>query len=219
MDESEFAYPVNYLRPGWPLRALLLDLDEWVTKGMEPPASRYPHLKGQLVPRGDVRFPRIPSVKFPPYLPGNWSLFFGPEFLISGIISNEPPQVGREYVVLVPQVDEDGNETGGIRLPDVSVPLGTFTGWNFELPLMPNLRYLAGLRGSFIAFARTSAERSAKGDPRLSLEERYHSRDEYLDRVRRSAEQLVSQRFLRAEDIAAILQESKERWDGVNLFH
>jgi hypothetical protein len=164
-------------------------------------------------PESPVSFPKIPGVQFPPYMPRNWRLDFGPEFGPRGIITREPPGVQSAYTVLVPQVDADGNDLGGIRLPEVAVPLGTFTGWNYELPVISNLDYLAGLRGSFIPFSATSTDRRASGDVRLSISERYESRDAYLGLARASAQLLVSRRFLRSEDIDAILEEGVQHWD------
>src|ERR1700689_489520 len=115
-------------------------------EGVQPPASVYPQLKSELVHNNQVSFPKIPGVQFPPYMPRNWRLDFRPEFGPRGIITREPPGVQSAYTVLVPQVDADGNDLGGIRLPEVAVPLGTFTGWNYELPVISNLDYLAGLR-------------------------------------------------------------------------
>jgi hypothetical protein len=210
---AQFTSFTNFARPGWAFRALLLALDDWVSRGIQPPASAYPHFKNQLVRREQVNFPKIPGVEFPAYMPRNWRVDYGHDFLAKGIIANEPPKLQAPYTVLVPQVNRDGNDLGGIALPDVSVPLGTFTGWNYELPVLSNFDYLAGLRGSFIPFPVTIHDRNASGDPRLSVSERYNSRDEYLRQVRAAAQSLVSRRLLRAEDVDAILEESGERWD------
>ena len=155
----------------------------------------------------------IPGVRYPAYMPRNWRLDYGPDFTANGIIANEPPKLGQPYVVLVPRVDRDGNDLGSIALPEVAVPLGTFTGWNYQLPVLSNLNYLAGLVGSFIPFPRTAEERKASGDARLSIAERYSGRGDYVERVRASVERLVSRRLLRVEDANAILEESAARWD------
>jgi Alpha/beta hydrolase domain len=203
----------NFASAGWSFRALLLDLDEWVAKGAKPPDSAYPHAGRDLVSRERVVFPRIPGVEFPPYMPRNWRVDYGPDFSVKGIIANEPPKLGQPYTVLVPRVNRDGNDLGGIALPDVAVPLGTFTGWNYQLPVLSNLNYLAGLVGSFIPFPRTAEERKASGDARPSIAERYSGRDDYIEKVRASVESLVSRRLLRAEDANAIVDESAVRWD------
>jgi len=203
----------NFASAGWSFRALLLDLDEWVTKGAKPPDSAYPHPGADLVSRDRVEFPKVPGVEFPPYMPRNWRLDYGPEFSAKGIIANEPPKLGQPYMVLVPRVDRDGNDAGGIALPDVAVPLGTFTGWNYQLPVLSNLNYLAGLVGSFIPFPLTAEDRKTSGDARLSIAERYSGRDDYIEKVRISVQGLVSRRLLRAEDVNAIVEESAARWD------
>jgi len=208
----------NFARADWSFRALLLDLDEWVTKGTKPPDSAYPHLSSgshaaDLVSRDRLESPQIPGARFPAWMPGNWRMDYGPDFSAKGIIANEPPKVGAPYTVLVPRVDRDGNDVGGIALPDVAVPLGAFTGWNYQLPVQPNLKYLAGLVGSFIPFPRTAKERKTSGDARLSIEERYSGHDDYLEKVRDAAQSLVSRRLLRAGDVDAIVAESATRWD------
>ena len=211
--ESTFENPGNFARADWSFRAVLLDLDEWVTKGTPPPDSAYPHLAADLVSREQVGFPSVPGVRFPAYMPRNWRVDYGPEFMTKGIIAIEPPKLGQPYAVLVPRANRDGNDSGGISLPEVAVPLGTFTGWNYQLPAMPDLDYLAGLVGSFIPFAGTARERKASGDARLSIAERYSGREDFLDKVRSSAQNLVSRRLLRAEDVNAIVAESGARWD------
>jgi hypothetical protein len=146
-------------------------------------------------------------------MPLNWRVDYGPDFQTRGIIANEPPKLGQAYTVLVPRVDGDGNDRGGILLPHVAVPLGTFTGWNYQLPRLPDLNYLAGLIGSFIPFALTAQERKTSGDTRLSLAERYADRDAYIGKVRAAAQALTGRRLLRTEDVNAIVRESEVRWN------
>ena len=203
----------NFASAGWSFRALLLDLDEWVTRGAKPPESAYPHLGADLVNRDRVEFPGVPGVEFPPYMPRNWRVDYGPDFLTEGIIAYEPPKLGQPYTVLVPRVNRDGNDSGGIALPEVDVPLGTFTGWNYQLPELRNLDYLSGLAGSFIPFALTAEQRKTSGDPRKSIAERYSGRDDYLEKVRASVQKQVTRRFLRAADVDAIVEQGAVRWD------
>jgi hypothetical protein len=203
----------NFASAGWEFRALLLDLDSWAAKGAKPPDSAYPHLGPDLVPRVQVKAPRIPGVEFPAWMPRNWRMDFGPDFTAKGVISVEPPKLGAEYPILVPQVNRDGIDVGGVSIPDVAVPLGTFTGWNYRVPVHPNFDYLGGLVGSFMPFAWTAEERKASGDSRLSVAERYAGRDVYLDRVHAAAQKLVSQHLLRGEDVPAIVAEGATRWD------
>jgi len=103
----------------------------------------------------------------------------------------------------------------GIRLPETAVPLGTFTGRNVTIPQLSELRYLAGLIGGFEPFALTKEQRLANGDSRLSIAERYSGRQDYLDKVKRVANDLVRQRFLRAEDVPAVLQSAERMWNAI----
>ena len=115
--------------------------------------------------------------------------------------------------LLVPQVDEDGNERAGIHLPDVAVPLATYTGWNFRKPEIGSPDELVSLLGSSILFPATRAARAAARDPRRSIEERYASRDEYLTRVEEAADALVKRGYLIYDDEARILQRASDQWD------
>jgi hypothetical protein len=115
----------------------------------------------------------------------------------------------------VPQVNADGNDVSGIRLPELAVPLGTYTGWNITEPQLKELGYLSGLVGGFEPFAPTKPQREASGDSRLSIAERYTGRSDYLDKVKRAADDLVRQRFLRVEDVPAVLQAAERIWYAV----
>jgi hypothetical protein len=95
------------------------------------------------------------------------------------------------------------------------VPLGTHTGWNVSTFPLSGLQYLAGLVGSFAPFPHTRAERERSGDPRRSIEERYASRDDYLQRVRRAAAELVRQRFLRPADVDGVVTRAEQMWEVV----
>ena len=112
---------------------------------------------------------------------------------------------------LVPQVDLDGNELGGIRDPEVAVPLATTTGWNFRDPSVGNPGEIYQLLGSYIPFAPSRARR-VSGDPRSSIEERYRNVDDYLQRIRTATNALIRQRLLLAEDAESILERAKSHW-------
>ena len=122
---------------------------------------------------------------------------------------------GHTLPLLVSQVDADGNELGGIRLPDVSVPLATYTGWNFRSPAVGGSQELVALAGSSIPFAATKAKRTASGDPRLSVEERYTSKDDYLRRVREAADKLVKERYVLPTTWTPSSRGRGEMWDHV----
>lgn len=124
----------------------------------------------------------------------------GPEFE-RGLIAKEPPEedTTKEYAVLVPQIDADGNDLPGIRTPHIEVSLATFTGWNLRLPGYAE-HDLANLNGSYFAFAKTLGERQASGDTRSSLQERYRCRAHYVRAIAMAAQRLVEQRLLLEED-------------------
>ncbi len=209
-------HALNFAEQRWVLRALLLDLDDWVRLGTEPPPSRYPTIaRNELVPRQDVRFPKVPSLPFADYMPGVWRMDYGPEYSSTRVITKEPPALGSPYVVLVPQVNADGNDEGGIRLPELAVPLGTHTGWNVSTFPLSGFRYLAGLVGSFQPFARTRTDRAQSGDQRRSIEERYESRQDYLERVRRAATDLVRERFLLRSDVQGVVERAELTWETI----
>ena len=207
---------VNFAEQRWVTRALLVALDAWTRGDREPPSSQYPSVsKGELVPLEEVHFPKVPSFPFTTYMPRVWRMDYGPQYNTTRVISIEPPKTGEPYRVLVPQVNTDGNDVAGVRLPELAVPLGTYTGWNVTVPQLTDLRYLGGLIGGFDPFARTKEQRLANGDARLSIAERYNGRSDYLDKVRRAANDLVRQRFLRSEDVPAVLQSAERIWNAV----
>ena len=197
------------------MRALLVDMNAWITSGVRPPDSRIPLVaKDELVAPAALAFPKIPGVHVPkePYMA--YRLDFGPEFLTKGIVAFEPPKVGKPFPILVPQVDSDGNETSGIRLPDLAVPLATYTGWNLRSGEIGATDVAMDMVGSYLPFARTHAERDKSGDPRPSIEERYHSREEYVKQITATAKKLVEQRFLLERDVPALAARAAARWDA-----
>ena len=209
-DRGSCEYVTNTNRSAAPLlRALLVALDEWADKGIEPPGSNYPDVRrGTLATVEEVArtFPAIPGVSFPKTVNGLRVLGFGPTFSSTGGRQTVlPPTRGARYQVLVPTIDRDGHDIGGIRTVDIAVPVGTSTGWNL-FPAGARGRDLCALTGSFFAFAKTREQRLATGDPRLSLEERYGDHGGYVDAVRRAAADLVAERLLLREDAEVLVQ-------------
>jgi hypothetical protein len=119
---------------------------------------------------------------------------------------------GAQLPYLVPQVDADGNDRAGIKVPEVAVPLATYTGWNFSSADGESNR-LVNLLGSYIPFPRTKSEREQRGDPRPSIEERYPSRERYLALIRTAAEGLVRDRYMLKEDVDPVVRRAGEHWD------
>lgn len=199
--------PRNPLVPNPVLRALLVALDGWVVRGSEPPASRIPRrADGTLVaplPQAEMGFPKIPGVTYNGVLHTGDLFDFGPSF-DKGIVTVLPPVlVGTPYKALVPKTDADGNDIAGIRLPDVAVPLATYTGW--ALRAGPASADGCDAAGQKIDFKKTSAERTASGDPRLSVEERYATQQKYVELVTGSAKGLLTDRLLLSEDVDRII--------------
>jgi len=212
-EAQNLANPNNYR---WTLRALLVALDRWVKDGEEPPPSRYPKIAdGSLAPLSSVAFPKVPGVQFPARIQQAWHVDYGEEFRSAGIVTIEPPKVGSAFPMRLPQVDADGNETAGIRMPATAVPLATYTGWNLRSAGIGAPDELYSMVGSYIPFARTKAERVKTGDPRLSVEERYASKQAYLDRVRAAARDLVEGRYLLERDVAPVVARASAEWDFV----
>ena len=190
------------------LRAFVLALDRWVRDGIEPPASKYPKLAdGTLTTVANLRWPALPAVSSPKLIPEPHRA------AVDRGLSPEALAKGDVWPFLVPQVDEDGNELAGIRLPDQAVPIGTLTGWNFRSAATGNPKVIVPLLGSLIPFAKTPADRA--GDPRKSLDERYRGKSDYLGRVTEVGLGLVKQGYVLREDLPFLLERAAAGWDWV----
>lgn len=195
------------------MRALFEAMDAWVSRDVAPPPSRYPRIAdGTLVPRERGGWPAIPGIVFPPPQLIAYRLDFGPNWS-RGIVENEPPKIGAPFVVRVPAVDADGNDRAGIRVPELVAPLATHFGWNYRDASIGAPEHLAGEIGSYLPFARTRADREARGDPRRSIEERYPDKAAYLAKVTAAANDLVAQRLLLARDVPAVISRASAHWD------
>jgi len=199
------------------LRAVLANLDRWVTDGVEPPPSAVPRLAdGTGVPAEATRpsFTRIPGARFPDRIERPRRLDFGPD-VARGIVHELPPKIGAPFVTFVPSVDDDGNDIPGVRPVELGAPLATFTGWNPRHPDQGVPGDLMSMLGSTLPFAVTRAAREASGDPRPSLEERYGSRGAYLARAREAAVRLAAERHMLAEDVDAVVERAGRLWDFI----
>jgi hypothetical protein len=189
--------PRNPHSPTPAQRALLVALDEW-TAGKAPPDTRTPTLRDKTFTTIDaLKFPAIPGIKVASRVNEQGVLrdWIKPVFEV-------------RYPVLITQINADGNEVAGIRLPEIAVPLATHTGWNEYAKPHPEGE-LCDRDGSYAPFAATRAEREAKNDPRLSLEERYGDHAGYVKQFTEATEQLVAERLLLREDADLLIAKAK----------
>jgi hypothetical protein len=196
------------------LRALLVALVDWVKDGREPPPSMYPtNSSGSLVPVDSARRPQIPRVPLAKIPAQPYRYDFGPRWK-EGIIDFEPPRIGAPYALRVSQVDSIGNDVGGIRSVEVRVPLATYFPWQLRTGAASDR--MVSFRGTFVPLPRTEAERASTHDPRPSIERLYGgSRAAFLKRVDAAAAELVAERFLLEEDVAAARARMAATWDWV----
>jgi hypothetical protein len=196
-------------------RAMISNMDAWVRTATAPPSSTYPTIAARtLVPLREYAFPKIPHTTLPSEANTAYRLDYGPNWR-DGILTLQPPHVGKPFPVLVPQVDADGNELGGIHLPEISVPLATYTGWNLRDPSIGAASQRVAMEGSYIPFAKDASARKQSGDPRKSIAERYPDREAYLGQFARAADELIQQRWILTEDRASLLQRGGEEWDSL----
>jgi Alpha/beta hydrolase domain len=206
--------PQNPIVGNQVLRALLTDLDEWVSMGREPPKNRVPRrADGTLapaLPQSGMGFPSIPGIAYNGIHHTGDLWDFGPNF-DDGIVAISPPiLLGTPYPVFVPKTDADGNDIAGVRTPDVAVPLATYTGWALRASPASETggaKIVDGCdaSGQRLPFQRTKSARLAAGDPRLSLEERYVDHATYVNMVTQAAQKLAQERLLLDQDVQAYI--------------
>ena len=202
-SSQEMGNPTDYW---WNMRALLTSLKDWVVDDVAPPPSSHPRFAdGNLVPPREIAFPAIPDVRSPSDRTGGERM--ANPWLDGGADG------GAELPILIPQVNDDGNETAGILHPEVAVPLATYTGWNFTNPDSGDPNTLVALAGSYIPFPATREQRERSNDPRRSIEERYDSRDDFLGKVEAAGRALIEQRYLLEPDLAPIMERAAAHWD------
>ncbi len=178
---------MNDYRPMY--RALLVAMNAWVKDGVAPPDSRYPRIdRGELVPFESVKNPAVPKQPM-----RAWRVDY----------RSEPPVLGKMYPLLVPAVDRDGNELGGVKMPEVSVPLATYTGWNFLADPNAPKGWVNDMVGSTLPFSAGEVKK------------RYVSREKYQELVRARAREMVKDRFLLERDVDAVVERSGRAWDWV----
>ncbi|UJR07270.1 hypothetical protein I4U23_011558 [Adineta vaga] len=212
------------------LRALYTALDQWID-GRSPPPSMVPSNTDKtavfssitddsplgigIVLQAALNWPTIPNVLYTGLVTVRNRFDFGPKFS-KGIISFAPPKsIGVYYPSFVSKVDSDGNELAGIRLPPVVVPVATYTGWNLR-----SVAYGGDdgceSTGSTIPFAPDKVTRIAKGDSRLSLEERYSTRNNYEKAIAAATKTLAQLRLLLPDDVQAYITASQKPIQVIN---
>jgi hypothetical protein len=186
---------IVYLRHGFTAA-----LDAWTREGVEPPPSRIPKIAdGTLVRPSELAVQSLHGVAVPKFAYDVYKLDLGPDW--SRGITAEPPKVEGTYANLVPQVGPDGNELAGVRLPELAVPLATYTGWNLRDPKVGFPEYRASFVGSFVAW------------PKSEISARYASADEYLGKFTTATLQLVESRFLVTDDVPKVIERGREEYN------
>jgi hypothetical protein len=219
-QQPQSPLPIKYF---W--RSMIANMDAWVRSNTLPPPSSYPRIDdGTLVPLGKYAFPEIPGVHRPHEANEAWHIDFGPYWrvgilnfsppapLLKGILSLQPPKVGAPFPVLVPQVDADGNERDGVRLPEITVPLATYTGWNLRDPSIGAPDQRVAFEASYLPFPKTAADRKKTGDPRRSIAERYSGAEDYMTHYKTAVDDLVKQRWILPEDREALIHNGELEW-------
>jgi hypothetical protein len=195
-------------------RALWIDIDQWID-GTAPPPSAIPHLaEGTLQPpkpQAGMGFPSIPGVTYTGLKTTRYRFNYGPTYYFNGIPTINPPVItspyednlanGPIYPSTIPKTDSDGNDIAGVRLPDVAVPIATYTGWALRSGAQANDGCESS--GQFIPFPATAAARIASGDPRTSVAERYPTFGSYYNKVAAAIQDLVNRRLYLPEDVAS----------------
>lgn len=199
------------------LRALLVRLEQWVMDDLEPPPGTFPTIAAATLVSPEISstgWPAIPGIPYNGKVNELPLLDYGPDYdfrNVTGILRLEPPRPKTEeyYRTLVPKVDRDGNETGGIRGINIRVPLGTYTGWALRREGYGK-GDLSSLNGMFIPFKKTKKDRKEASDPRKSLQERYRTHERYVEAVRIAAGELVREGFLLPEDARIEIEKAEK---------
>lgn len=213
-----YEHCTNALDHRYGMRALLVALQQWIEDRNDPPESIYPTIKAGTL--GTITqylelFPDIPSVRLPVANLQPPRLDLGARFEEEGIADIQPARLGQPFVTTVPLPDPDGIDRGGIRLPEIAVPVASYTGWNLRHANTGAPEKLARWSGSMLPFAADEPARAAAGDPRPSLAARYRSRDDYAREIRIAADKLIDRRLLLPGDSGQITAAALERYDRV----
>lgn len=208
-EPEEGQLPRNGLTYWYRMRALLVSFTDWITRDLEPLPSVYPsHAAGTLVDFREVNFPVIPGIHAP--LAG-----LDAGYRIANPILAGGAGAGAALPLWVSQVNVDGNEISGIQAPELLVPLATHTGWNFNNPAVGDPDILFRQIGSYIPFPLTREQRLSSGDPRLSIEERYQDKSDYLEQITNAASSLINLGYLLEADLELLTEQASVHWDSL----
>jgi hypothetical protein len=213
--------PANPMPHTQTVNALRVHFRDWVMKGTPPPPSQYPMLAQQTLAEANktaLGFPALPGLRAslpePDFIMPVYDYDWGPRFNAqdgSGVPARAVPRIKQVLKMFAPKVDADGNELGGVPVVLRDAPLGTYLGWNItaggDKPFHKD--QICDYVGGMVPFARTAAEREARRDPRLSLQERYGSHDGYVAAVSKAADRAVAQGFLLPSDAAALVAQAQ----------
>ena len=198
-------------------RALIPAMEKWVTQNIAPPASQYPTVaSGNLVGSDAISFPNLSNVLVPSGatakptpLSLTYSGIYNQLFVIDYTNAAPVVNLAKQYRILVPRVDKNGNEVAGILVPDVKVPLATYTGWNLRAAGHA-MGEACTSNGAAIAFAVDNASKAGGSDNRSSLADLYTGRADYKSKVVAAANALVAQGYLLAADAANVFSKNAD---------
>ena len=200
-------YRQNNAMPRENRRALVVAMQEWIMTGGEPPPSQYSKVAdGTLVsplPQAGVGFPAIPGAPYTGKVNDGY---------LNDYLAHPVEHTSAQYTVLVPKVDQDGNDIAGIRATHIQVPIATYVGWNYR-----KAGFIEGgncsTSGSSFPFAVTEAERA--DDPRPSLEERYGTHEGYVEQIRQSVQRQMDARLMLPEDAELLMRMAEQQDIGL----
>lgn len=194
-------------------RSLLIELANWIGDKSTPPDSKIPEIsQGTLVDVSELNFPEIPGLKTPQVIHTAYRADYGPRWP-QGIVDIQPPILGEQFIPKVAQVDNLGNELGGIRNIEIAVPLATYTPWSLRIGMPGEENELADFRGTIIPLPVSEDLRDSEMDSRPSIEALYPNAEKYLEKVRLAAERLSEERFILKEDTEYIVERSRRYWN------
>ncbi len=209
------AYSGNPLDFQYTLRALLVRMIDWVWDVNNPPPSMYPRIDtGTLVPIDEVKFPKLAGLNFPTVTHDAYRVNYGSRWS-QGIVDIQPPEIGERFSVMVAQVDQFGNERGGVPSVEILAPLATYAPWNLRSGFAGGTDELTDFVGTYMPLSRTEEERRGSGDPRPSIELLYHGETDYSRAAREAARSLAERGLLLDEHIDAVVARAEAHWDWV----